>query len=132
MTDLQLPRTVKRRKSYAERSGMNSRAIRIQIKEANGGFDRTYEEDQETGVRRRIFKGDEWRHITNEDVRNMLIGQRVIDLDHALEYVTPSTVKWCERSGYLRRDDRGPYWWVTAKAAGEFNLPPVLGCAFPK
>ncbi len=42
------------------------------------------------------------------------------------------TLRWLIRDGYLRGDGNGAgYFWITRKAAEKYDLPPVLGRAFP-
>jgi hypothetical protein len=132
MTSLELSKVPNRRKSYDERTGRNKGAARVAAKALSGYFDRKYEED-EHGDRIRVFGKGEARRITNDDIREWLLGKRVTDVTEAREFVTEAAFKWCERHGYIRKDSAGlPRWWVTRKAADELKLPRVLNCKFPR
>jgi hypothetical protein len=69
--------------------------------------------------------------VTNDDVRAWLIGLRVVeDLRDGLEFVRQSYIDGMVKSDLLRKV--GPHWWITRKCAERYDLPKVMGCAFPK
>jgi hypothetical protein len=88
-------------------------------------------EDDE-GNRVRVWGDGMEDWVTADDVRSWLLGNRVVELREGLEFVREDYVKMMVREGYLRKDARGSLYWVTEKAAWKWDLPKVMGCAFPK
>ena len=130
MTEITLDRTVRRRKSYADRTRYDRRIA----KAYNGAFSNLlghdFRIDQKTGRKIRIFTREHW--CGPEDVRRWLLNNRVIEIDDALEHISDGVLRWLIRDGYLRAHGNGAgYFWITRKAAEKYDLPPVLGRAFP-
>lgn len=89
--------------------------------------------EDEDGRRIRIWGNGYEDWVRDEDVRAWLKGKRVVeDLRDGLEYVREAYIKNMVRDGYLRFDATAGVYWITAKAAEKFNLPKVLGRAFPQ
>ena len=127
---LSMTRTANKRKSYDERTGRSSRAGQIALKSALGHFDRKFTTN-DYGDRVQIFPST--HRATNDDIRQWLSGNRVVDRYDVLEFCPGSTVDWCVRQGFLKPDPDGrPYFWVTVTAAAQFNLPELPGTGFAK
>lgn len=130
MTEITLDRTVRRRKSYADRTRYDRRIA----KAYNGAFSNVlghdFRIDEKTGRKIRIFTRDHW--CGPEEVRRWLLNNRTVEIEDALEHISDGVLRWLIRDGYLRADGNGAgYFWITRKAAEKYDLPPVLGCAFP-
>ncbi len=130
MTEITLNRTVRRRKSYADRTCYDRRIA----KAYNGAFSNVlghdFRIDEKTGRKIRVFTREHW--CGSEDVRRWLLNNRVVEIDDALEHISDSVLRWMIRDCYLREDGNGAgYFWITRKAADKYDLPPVLGRAFP-
>ncbi len=130
MTEITLDRTVRRRKSYADRTRYDRRIA----KAYNGAFSnvlgQNFRIDEKTGRKIRVFTREHW--CGSEAVRRWLLNNRVVEIDDALEHISDGVLRWLIRDGYLRADGNGAgYFWITRKAAEKYDLPPVLGCAFP-
>lgn len=117
------------RASNAANSPRYSAAFRI-ISQGLQGVQFTEDAD---GRRIRIWGNGYEDWVRDEDVRAWLVGLRVVeDLRDGLEYVREVYIKNMVRDGYLRFDATAGVYWITAKAAEKFDLPKVLGRAFPK
>ncbi len=127
MTSLTPPRHVRRRKSYEERTGKIGRRARCAVKVFNSGLGREYTVDSQ-GRRVRVFTRDNW--CTPENVREWLLGHRVVEIDEALEHVSRAVLRFLIDGDYLRKDRRAGFYWNTAKAARKYALPPVIGRTF--
>ena len=130
MTEITLNRTVRRRKSYADRTRYDRRIARAY----NGAFSnllgQDFRIDEKTGRKIRVFTPEHW--CGSEEVRRWLLNNRVIEIEDALEHISDSVLRWLIRDAYLRADGTGAgYFWITRKAADKYDLPPVLGRAFP-
>ena len=120
-----MPRTVKRRKSYDERTRANSRASQITVR----NLEPVYETDETTGQRTRMFTAE--NYCSADDVRHWLLKNRVVEIEGALEYVSKGVLRWLIKEGYLSADPEAAFFWVTVSAAAKYDLPRVLGCEFP-
>ncbi len=130
MTEITLTCTVKRRKSYAQRTRYDRRIA----KAYNGAYTNFLGDklriDKKTGRKIRVFTREHW--CGPEEVRRWLLDTRIVDIEDALEHVSEGVLRWLIRDGYLRKDPAAGYFWITRKAADKYDLPPVLGCAFPR
>lgn len=121
------PRKIRRRRSYAARTGMNKPHLRALARAMFGARQYLIGTD---GRRVRVFTKDDW--CRPEDVREWLIGLRGVELDDALEYVSKDVLRFLIRKNHLRKDADAGFYWITAKAARKYELPPVLGQTFPE
>lgn len=128
LTDLSLPRTVRKRRSYEERTAMNTKAAAIARGALRSIVGRQFITDPKTGRRERVFTAQDW--CGPEDVRAWLLNRRVVELDDALEFVSRAVLRFLIDGGYLRKDAAG-FWWITRKAAEKYDLPRVMGREFP-
>lgn len=86
--------------------------------------------EDEDGFRIRVWGDPNEDWTKDSDVRAWLVGKRAIeDLREGLEFVRESYVQSMIKQGFLKKD--GPLYWITAKAAARFDLPRVMGRAFP-
>ena len=91
-------------------------------------FGNEFTEDAD-GRKIRLFTKENW--CTSEDVRDWLIGNRIVEIEDALEFVSKAVLRFLISGDFIRRDDANGFYWVTAKAAKKYELRPILGCSFP-
>ena len=80
---------------------------------------------------RKVRKPNDARHVTVDEIRECLLNNRVVEEDDVLEAVGVNVFKTLVKTGKLRKDAKGPFYWVTASCAEAYKLPRVMGCAFP-
>lgn len=86
--------------------------------------------DSKTGYKVRVFTKD--APCKKEDVRHLLVGNRVVDLEDIYAQVGKNVHQYMLEKGYIRQDSNNTkLYWVTDAAARNYNLPKVLGCEFP-
>jgi hypothetical protein len=69
---------------------------------------------------------------TEEDVYATLQGMRVVTVEQILEGVGQNVFNYFTRNGFLRKDSRSDFFWITKKAAALYGLSnPVTGKRYP-
>jgi hypothetical protein len=118
-TALQLPRLARKRRSYEERAGLNSRAAKITLKAINDApeFRETIE-----GNRVRVWKSSEMSSYSNADVASALRGHYVIEEEEMLATIPPSAIKYAVTKRWLEKTPAG-WFYVTTTARAELKLP---------
>ena len=86
----------------------------------------------EDGQKVRVWGNPYEDYVTDADVRQWLLGRRVVELREGLEFVRESYLHAMIKKGWLRKDAAGPFYWITEAAAEKFQLLRVLGCKFPE
>tara|TARA_Y100000031_G_scaffold110668_1_gene121892 strand:+ start:362 stop:739 length:378 start_codon:yes stop_codon:yes gene_type:complete len=86
--------------------------------------------DKKTGYKVRVFTKD--APCKKEDVRHLLVGNRVVDLEEIYAQVGKNVFGYMLDKGYLKPSSQSKeLFWVTDAAARNYNLPKVLNCEFP-
>lgn len=68
------------------------------------------------------------RPISYAEVRDMLLHNRVLEVEVILEAVGPSTFAYMKKAGQLVEDTgAADRFWITKKAAVQYDLPEYLG-----
>jgi hypothetical protein len=117
------------RASIASQNTRYSTALRLASQAWSGP---KFEEDAE-GRRIRIWGNGYEDWVRDEDVRNWLLGLRVVeDLRDGLEFCREAYIANMVKQDYLRLDPTTGFYWITAKAAERYGLPKVMGRKFPK
>ena len=117
---LALPTVARKRHSYETRSGCGTRAAKIVFKAVNEG-PKFIEDDNGDMVRQ--WKPEELGAYTNDDMRKALSFVRVIEAHEILSYCPPTAIKFMQTKGWIAKDAKAPFFWVTRKGAAELNLP---------
>lgn len=81
---------------------------------------------------RMVRKGTMTRWTTPEEIREFLIGNRVVEEDDALYHIGPNCWRTLIQQGLVKKDPKATYYWITAACAQKYDLPRVMGCAWPK
>ena len=111
---LALPTVANKKRTYAERTGANQRASKIW---ASTCSQPTVEVDEEGYVVRDW--ANETIRLTIEDTAVALRYERVVEMAGLLQYISPSAIKYAVAQGWIRKDPKGGFFWVTEKAADE-------------
>jgi hypothetical protein len=80
---------------------------------------------------RLVRKGTMTLWTTPEEIREFLLGNRVVEEDDALYALGANVWKTLINTGRVKKDARASYFWVCQAAADLYRLPEVIGCAFP-
>jgi hypothetical protein len=100
---LRLTRVVKRRKSYAERSGQNRRQAQIVLSENRSS------------------------HFTHASIRQALMRQHVVERAALREELPDAAINYAVTKGWLHRMVGEDWFRVTTKAAADLELPAKNG-----
>jgi hypothetical protein len=117
---LALPRVARPRRSYEERTGLTSRAAKISLAAIN---DKPEFVEDEDGHRMRVWKTEELSSYSHQDIADALRGRHIVEREDLLETIPPSAIKYAVTKQWLRRDERGGWFYVTDKAVFELRLP---------
>jgi hypothetical protein len=116
-----ITRPARKQKSYAERTGQNSRATKILARAVNAEKP-VFVEDQD-GHRMREWKPEEMQLFKHDDIARVLYGRRVVEPEDFLEFVPVSGMKYAATKGWIKLIVPGGYYVVTKKGAFELKLP---------
>ena len=110
-----------RRKSYEDRTGMNSRASVIT---ANAMFGKrpTFHEDAD-GNQIRDWQRSELMTFTNAEIASCLANRVAVEPNEMLGTVPPSAIKYAVTRGWLLPNESKTLYRVTLKGAIDLNLP---------
>jgi hypothetical protein len=120
MSEIYLPRTAKKRRSYAARSGMDLLAAKIAAKAM---IEQPVFVEDADGHRIRQWKPEELQRYSNDEIKEALRLKRVVEPEDMLEFVPPSAIKYCVTKGWIVKAERGGYFHITRKAAADLELP---------
>jgi hypothetical protein len=117
---LALPTIAKKRCSYAQRSGSQSRAASMLYRSFNKTP--TFVEDED-GHRIRQWEGSEIYAFRHDDIKTALTRRQIVEREDMLEFVPPGSITYAVNKGWIVKDAKAPWYWVTRKAAVELDLP---------
>ena len=60
---------------------------------------------------------------TNEDMKRALSRRRAVERHELLEHVPPTAIGYMQTKGWIQRDPRGAFFYVTRKAWLDLGLP---------
>ena len=108
------------RKSYADRSGMNSRAS-ITLAAAVVQKPETFEDADGNTIR--VWKSSEMSSYSNADIASTLVNRVAVEPGEMLGTVPPSAIKYCVTKGWLIPNTDKTLYRITLKGAIELDLP---------
>ena len=108
------------RKSYADRTGMSSRASII-LAAAVILKPETHEDDNGNTIR--VWKSSEMSSYSNADIASCLRNRVAIEANEMLGTVPPSAVKYSVTKGWLIPNESKTLYRITIRAAIELDLP---------
>lgn len=114
------------RTTYAQRTGQNSLSGKILASAFTAAPE--YRIDSK-GRKVRVFTSV--APCSEQDVFNTLQWNRVVTEDECLEGVGQSVFQYMIKVGYLRKDTRADYYWVTKACAEKYNLSNKLNMEYP-
>jgi hypothetical protein len=116
---LHLPTVAKKRSSWEQRSGTSSRAASILYRGFNEAVEFVEDED---GNAVRQWPAN-MQSYTNEDMKRALSRRRAVERHELLEHVPPTAIGYMQTKGWIQRDPRGGFFYVTRKAWLDLGLP---------
>jgi hypothetical protein len=108
------------RKSYEDRTGLNTRAA---VHLAKGHFEKIQYTEDEDGNRIRLWKSSEMSSYSNSDIASCLINRVAVEPNEMLGTVPPSAIKYCVTKGWLVPNSDKTLYRVTLKGAIDLDLP---------
>jgi hypothetical protein len=117
---LALPTVAKRRTTWAQRTGHATKAAGILARAVN---ERPEFVEDDDGHRVRVWKEEELKRYTNDDIKTALRLRRAAEREDLLEFIPERAIGYCVTKGWLFRDVTSGIFWVTRKAAAELDLP---------
>jgi hypothetical protein len=108
------------RKSYADRTGMSSRASVI-LAAAVILKPETYEDDNGNTIR--VWKSSEMSSYSNADIASCLVNRVAVEANEMLGTIPPSAIKYAVTKGWLITDASKNLYRVTLKGAIDLDLP---------
>jgi hypothetical protein len=119
-TAMPLPKVARRRSTWEQRTAVGSRAARILAKAAT---EKPVFIEDDDGHRMRQWKPEDLQRFTNDDIRRALRLNRTVEPESMLEFIPPSAIRYCQTKGWIVKDPKGAFFWVTRRAAAELDLP---------
>ena len=116
----QIARKTRARKSYAARTGMDSRASVI-LAAAVICRPETFEDDNGNTIR--VWKSSEMSSYSNADIASCLLNRVAVEENEMLGTVPPSAVKYAVTKGWLVPNASRTLFRVTLKGAIDLDLP---------
>jgi hypothetical protein len=108
------------RKSYADRTGMSSRAS-ITLAAAVVTKPETFDDDDGNTIL--VWKSSEMSSYSNADIASCLVNRVAVEPNEMLGTVPPSAIKYAVTKGWLLPNDDKTLYRVTLKGAIELDLP---------
>ena len=108
------------RKSYADRTGMSSRAS-ITLAAAIVEKPKTFEDEDGNVIR--VWKSSEMSSYSNADIASTLRNRVAVEPNEMLGTVPPSAIKYCVTKGWLVPNASKTLYSVTLRGAVDLNLP---------
>jgi hypothetical protein len=108
------------RKSYADRTGMSSRAS-VTLAAAVILKPETFEDADGNTIR--VWKSSEMSSYSNADIASCLYNRVAIEPGEMLGTVPPSAIKYCVTKGWLIPNADKTLYRITLRAAFELDLP---------
>jgi hypothetical protein len=108
------------RKSYADRTGMSSRAS-ITLAAAIVEKPKTFEDEDGNVIR--VWKSSEMSSYSNADIASCLVNRVAVEANEMLGTVPPSAIKYCVTKGWLAHNEKKTLYRITLKGAIELDLP---------
>jgi hypothetical protein len=121
MSDLQMTKRVRARKSHAARTGMDTRAARSLISAMFGAGPRFHEDEDGNLIRE--WQKHELHSSTNADLREALQNRVAVTDSKMLGIVPPSAIKYSVTKGWLRPHGKNGLYFVTQAGAIDLKLP---------
>lgn len=115
-----MPKTVRRRLTYEQRTGQLSRAAKVLCQSVNDGP--VFVEDED-GNRVRQWTREEVRNWRQFDVAPALTRVRIVEIAQLLGEIPLSAIKNAMFNGWIVKDPQAPFYWVTKKAQRDLGLP---------
>jgi hypothetical protein len=113
-------RKTRARKTYADRTGMNSRASISLVK---GLYEKVQTTEDDNGNVMRVWKSSEMSSYSNADIASCLRNRVAIEANEMLGTVPPSAVKYSVTKGCLIPNESKTLYRITIRAAIELGLP---------
>ena len=108
------------RKSYADRTGMSSRAS-VTLAAAVVLKPETFEDDNGNTIR--VWKSSEMSSYSNSDIASTLVNRVAVEPNEMLGTVPPSAIKYCVTKGWLIPNADKTLYRITLKGAIDLDLP---------
>jgi len=108
------------RKSYADRTGMNSRASTTLAAAVVQKLE-SYEDADGNTIR--VWKSSEMSSYSNADIASTLVNRVAVEPGEMLGTVPPSAIKYCVTKGWLIPNADKSLYRITLRAAIDLNLP---------
>jgi hypothetical protein len=108
------------RKSYADRTGMTSRANVIMVAAVIVPVEKI---EDENGNVMRVWKANEMQRFTNSDIASCLINRSAVEPNEMLGTIPPSGIKYAVTKGWLAPNASRTLYRVTMKGAIDLDLP---------
>lgn len=109
------------RKTYAQRTGLDTRANRIMVSAIYGAGPAFQQDDD--GNLLRDWKKEDLLRWTYDELKSVISNRVCVTDSEMLGTVPPSAIKWSVNKGWLIPHGTGGAYFVTTKAAFDLNLP---------
>jgi hypothetical protein len=116
--------TKRRRRTYEQRTKATTEAARILARAVTQQIE--YMTTPE-GDRVRVWRPEELQRFTNADIAKGLSYRRAVEHIELLDFIPPTGIKYALTKGWISKDRRAEFYWVTQKGADELNLPRKVG-----